>query len=910
VTLDQNSVDITAATGGAPGTATVTLSYQSFTEGAPSFASNANTNEGQGWLSVTPSSGTMTLASKVGLLYTYSVKVTVNADPANLTAGKAYTGTVNFSSAGAIASLAVTLNVSSQASKYSVAPQSLSFSYQQGAASAPPSQILSVFSTPAEGSFTASSNQSWLKVDSAGKTPAALTVSVNVTGLAPNTYTGTITIKAGTSVSIPVTVTLKVTAANAPQLYAAPLIESLSRANDAPALSALVTVGNGGGGTLQYSAASDSDWLTVATGGTAVAGSPSSLPFSVNPASLTPGTYTGHITLSDSGSSAQALVTIVLTVTKAAAPSIQLSKSGVTMTAVAGGSAPPAETVSVTNGGTGTLDWTTQVSTTSGGSWLTAAKSGDSISIKAIPTGLAAGQYYGAVNVVAADATNSPQTISVALNVVAASSSPGITASTGGILLTGTAGSATPLSQNVTLFNPSSTAVAYSAAVAPTGGWLSVSPASGSANAGSNSLKISEDLSKLTAGVQQGTVTLGFGDGTSAAINVVVLVLPQGTTPSERAGLHALALAACSGGKASYLLPIFRSPANHAVVNAASAVTVQAQVIDDCGHAITAAAGGSVQVTFSNGDTGINLHDVGGGVWEATWTPATAGTSVVLNVAATAGGLTGNPSLSALSSVSVTVKAADANSAPQPTGVANAASAGQAIPGVVAPGSYIAIYGTGLAGNGDGSAKSIPLPTTLNGTQLFLGGVPMPLLYAGPTQVNALVPQGIAPNASYPLVVVRGTAESVPVSLTVTQLQPGAYTVNTSGSGPGIVTNALTGGLISTSNPAHVGDFLVIYGTGLGALEGASGETQPGDGAGAPGDVVFHTKAAVSVTVGGVKVPALFSGLTPSFAGLYQVNIQVPDGVTPGDAVPLVITEEDSATGATGASNTVTIAVQ
>jgi uncharacterized protein (TIGR03437 family) len=301
---------------------------------------------------------------------------------------------------------------------------------------------------------------------------------------------------------------------------------------------------------------------------------------------------------------------------------------------------------------------------------------------------------------------------------------------------------------------------------------------------------------------------------------------------------------------------------------------------------------------------------VGGGVWEATWAPATAGTSVALNVAATAGSLSNNASLSALSTVTVTVIAAGANSAPQPTGVANAASAGQAIPGVVTPGSYIAIYGTGLAGTGSPSASSIPLPTTLNGTQIFLGGVPMPLLYAGAGQVNAVVPEGIAPNASYPLVVVRGTAQSVPVPLTVTQLQPAAYTVNTSGSGPGIVTNALTGGLISTSNPAHAGDYLVIYGTGMGALEGPSGETQPGDGAGAPGDVVFHTKAAVSVTVGGVKVPALFSGLTPSFVGLYQVNIQVPDGVAPGDAVPVVITAEDSATSATASSNTVTIAVQ
>src|SRR6185437_5858888 len=109
------------------------------------------------------------------------------------------------------------------------------------------------------------------------------------------------------------------------------------------------------------------------------------------------------------------------------------------------------------------------------------------------------------------------------------------------------------------------------------------------------------------------------------------------------------------------------------------------------------------------------------------------------------------------------------------------------------------------AGNDSLLASTIPLPTSLNGTQLFLGGIPMPLSYAASGQVNALIPEGIAPNASYPLVVVRGMAQSVPVSLTVTQLQPGIYTLDSSGSGAGVVTNALTGALITPSSPAHAG---------------------------------------------------------------------------------------------------------
>ena len=62
--------------------------------------------------------------------------------------------------------------------------------------------------------------------------------------------------------------------------------------------------------------------------------------------------------------------------------------------------------------------------------------------------------------------------------------------------------------------------------------------------------------------------------------------------------------------------------------------------------------------------------------------------------------------------------------------------------------------------------------------------------------------------------------------------------------------------------------------------------------------------AGAAVTIGGVSAPAIFSGLSPGFVGLYQVNVQVPLNAPVGNAVPVVL----SIGGA--ASNTVTIAVQ
>jgi uncharacterized protein (TIGR03437 family) len=96
----------------------------------------------------------------------------------------------------------------------------------------------------------------------------------------------------------------------------------------------------------------------------------------------------------------------------------------------------------------------------------------------------------------------------------------------------------------------------------------------------------------------------------------------------------------------------------------------------------------------------------------------------------------------------------------------------------------------------------------------------------------------------------------------------------------------------------------------LGALVGPNGETEPGDGAVAPSTIIYSTTAKVTATLGGANLPVLFSGLTPTFAGLYQVNVQVPTGVTAGSGVPIVLTATDPVTGATATGNAVMVSVQ
>jgi adhesin/invasin len=75
-------------------------------------------------------------------------------------------------------------------------------------------------------------------------------------------------------------------------------------------------------------------------------------------------------------------------------------------------------------------------------------------------------------------------------------------------------------------------------------------------------------------------------------------------------------------------------------------------------------------------------------------------------------------------------------------------------------------------------------------------------------------------------------------------------------------------------------------------------------GAPSPASPLAATVSPVSVTVGGRAAQVLFAGLTPGFAGLYQVNAILAGDTPTGNAVPLVIQVDGRE------SNSVDIAVQ
>jgi uncharacterized protein (TIGR03437 family) len=226
-------------------------------------------------------------------------------------------------------------------------------------------------------------------------------------------------------------------------------------------------------------------------------------------------------------------------------------------------------------------------------------------------------------------------------------------------------------------------------------------------------------------------------------------------------------------------------------------------------------------------------------------------------------------------------------------GIVSAAGA-PLTPAPVAPGGIISIYGSNFNSSfgihaGGVSAASAPLPTIIGSTQVLINSVFAPLYYVDSSQVNAQVPWEVN-GASY--LTVQVIVNGLPSNLSTVGLAPNA---------PGIlaVTHASDGSRVEPSAPAAPGEYLTIYAVGLGAVTNA-----PSTGAAPLATPLSYTILTPIVTIGGVAANVVFSGLTPGFSGLYQVNAQVASGIPNGDDVSVVL----SVGGAL--SNTVTISVE
>jgi len=313
------------------------------------------------------------------------------------------------------------------------------------------------------------------------------------------------------------------------------------------------------------------------------------------------------------------------------------------------------------------------------------------------------------------------------------------------------------------------------------------------------------------------------------------------------------------------------SPSDQTSLTDVSSITLVAGVMTDN------ASVQSVQF-FANGNSlGFGSANASGG-YSFTWSNVPAGTYAITATATDANGL-----VSTSAPITITVH----NPVVSTGGVVNGASLANGV--AVTPGSLVSIFGSDLAPSGVG-AGSIPLPDEISGVSVTMNGVPAPLAYASSKQINAQVPWELwNATGAVPVVVTRNGVPSPPESVQVSAFSPAIFTLE-SGVGQAVAINA-DGSLAepensipgSAAHPAKPGDTITIYATGLGAV------TPPAQDGHNSSDELRKTVTTPTVLVGGAPCTVLFSGLSPQFVGVNQLNVTITPGAPAGDAVPLQI---------------------
>jgi uncharacterized protein (TIGR03437 family) len=210
-----------------------------------------------------------------------------------------------------------------------------------------------------------------------------------------------------------------------------------------------------------------------------------------------------------------------------------------------------------------------------------------------------------------------------------------------------------------------------------------------------------------------------------------------------------------------------------------------------------------------------------------------------------------------------------------PTGITNAASSGLFTTSV-APGELITIYGAGLSSVNDSNPF---MPKILDGVQVLVNGTPAPVYVVSSGAVTFMLPFEVT-GAIAQIQVVNKGAQSNVVTAFIGQTAPGVFTIPAGGIGYAAAQHAADFSLITTSNPAQVGETIVVYANGLGTTTPAIAS-----GTAASGSALTPTAYTITAAIDTVPATVSFAGLTPGSIGLYQANVVVPSGVSQGDVV-------------------------
>lgn len=386
---------------------------------------NYTVSAGANWMDVDPKSGSSTGGSNAH---------TVSLNIAGLSIGT-HTATITITDSNAANSpqtVAVTLNIASQPPpEIEVSPASLSFSAQEGGSN-PSAQSITVRNSGQQTlSYTISDDADWLDVKpKSGNSKGAAnshTVSVDMAGLSTGTYSATIAITDSNASNSPraVDVKLKITTQVPPEIWfnKGDFSFSAQEGGSNPA-SQKLKINNSGQQTLNYTISDDANWLDVDPKSGSSQGETNTHGISVDIAGLTKGTYTGTVTIKDpNASNSPQTVSVDLTITAQSPPQIWVSTGSLSFSAQEGGSNPSVQSIDIRNSGQQTLNYTISINK----NWLnvnptsgTSTGGTNTHNVSVDIAGMGSGTYSGTITIADPNASNSPQYVSVTLQITSA----------------------------------------------------------------------------------------------------------------------------------------------------------------------------------------------------------------------------------------------------------------------------------------------------------------------------------------------------------------------------------------------------------------------------------------------------------------------------------------------------------
>jgi uncharacterized protein (TIGR03437 family) len=221
-------------------------------------------------------------------------------------------------------------------------------------------------------------------------------------------------------------------------------------------------------------------------------------------------------------------------------------------------------------------------------------------------------------------------------------------------------------------------------------------------------------------------------------------------------------------------------------------------------------------------------------------------------------------------------------------------TAGSFQPGPFAPNSIVTIFGSGLAPATQGlTAADISggsLPKELSNTRVYVSDIAVPLFYVSPSQINFLMPANQELGPATIRVVSQSNSGPV-VTVNVVDAAPALFATD---AGYAIAAHG-DASLVSPDSPAHPGEVIVIYAAGMGKTER---NPQNGELPGYTSALLNWTSIKVTLNGSPVDIGRIsYAGLTPASAGLYQINVRLPDSTPPDPELRVAMADQSSQAG-------------